>query len=309
MSKVVVTKEKLVAIGDALRDKTEATEAYSLDEMPEVIQGIETGGADFTISDASYLFCGGAKLDIMDILLNCISGLTNTSNMFKDCRELTSVDLSKIDTSQVTNMNGMFSNCSLIKSLDLKSFDTSNVKDMSSMFFGCNNLESVNLSSFNTSKVTTMTQMFYNTTKLLRLDMSNFDTSNVTSISYFCSCKKLEEFIGFSATNQAGMVLTYTFPIGTSASTSGRASLKRLTFRTDLPEGIYSIRSAFDIKYCSFDRDGMVEMFNTLPDVSSLTYSANYKKITITGNPCVTDGTLTEEDKAIATNKGWTLVI
>ena len=57
-------------------------------------------------------------------------------------------------------------------------------------------------------------------------------------------------------------------------------------------------------------------MFNTLPDVSTQTYSENYKKITLTGNPCITgtlkDGTtcetLTDEDRAIATNKGWTLV-
>lgn len=308
MSKVVVTKEKLVAIGDALRDKTEATEAYSLDEMPEVIQGIKSGGADFTISDASYLFAEGSRLDIMDILLDCVSNLTNTAHMFSNCRTLKSIDLSKIDTSQVTNMSAMFNNCALIKNLDLSNFDTSNVTNMSSMFYGCNNLETVNLSSFNTSKATTMAQMFYNCSNLLRLDMSNFDTSNVDSISYFCSSRKLEEFIGFSATKSAGTSLTNTFPTGTSTSTSGRAALKRLTFRTDLGEGVYAIRSAFSIKNCSFTREGMVEMFNTLPDISSLGLSASNTKITITGNPCLTDGTLTDEDRAIATSKGWTLV-
>jgi hypothetical protein len=105
--------------------------------------------------------------------------------------------------------------------------------------------------------------------------------------------------------NKAG--LSITFPNGTSVAYVGK--LKRLTFRTDLPEGTYSIRSAINIKYCSFDREGMIEMFNTLPDITAANVSASYKKITITGNPCVTDGTLTEEDKAIATNKGWTLVV
>ena len=76
MSKVVVTKEKLVAIGDALRDKTEATEAYSLDEMPEVIQGIETGGgADFTINDASYLFYNGARFEYKDVFMNALTDM------------------------------------------------------------------------------------------------------------------------------------------------------------------------------------------------------------------------------------------
>ena len=49
-------------------------------------------------------------------------------------------------------------------------------------------------------------------------------------------------------------------------------------------------------------------MFNTLPDVSALGLNSNYTKITITGNPCVKDGTLSSEDRAIATAKGWTLV-
>lgn len=70
-----------------------------------------------------------------------------------------------------------------------------------------------------------------------------------------------------------------------------------------------AIRSAIYIPYCSFDRDGMVEMFNTLPDVSNLGLGANNVKITITGNPCITDGTLTDEDKMIATEKGWVLVV
>jgi hypothetical protein len=48
----------------------------------------------------------------------------------------------------------------------------------------------------------------------------------------------------------------------------------------------------------------MVEMFNSLPDASDVTGAKN---ITITGNPCVTDGTLTAADMAIATNKGYTL--
>lgn len=123
-------------------------------------------------------------------------------------------------------------------------------------------------------------------------------------VRMFDNCTKLEEIIGFSATNTAGV--TIAFPVGASASS--RMALKRLTFRTDLPDGVYSIRSAINIKYCSFERDGMVEMFNTLPDVSGLGLSSSYTTITITGNPCVTNATLTAEDEAIATAKGWTLV-
>jgi hypothetical protein len=47
-------------------------------------------------------------------------------------------------------------------------------------------------------------------------------------------------------------------------------------------------------------KDALVEIFNNLKTVTS-------KTITITSNPGVT--LLTIEDKAIATNKGWTLVL
>jgi hypothetical protein len=48
-------------------------------------------------------------------------------------------------------------------------------------------------------------------------------------------------------------------------------------------------------------------MFNTLPDVTSLDLADYDRTIYLSGNPCVTNATLTEEDRAIATNKGWIL--
>ena len=50
MSKVAVTKEKLDAIGDALREKREESIQYGLDEMPQVIRDIKSGGDDSFIS-------------------------------------------------------------------------------------------------------------------------------------------------------------------------------------------------------------------------------------------------------------------
>lgn len=99
-------------------------------------------------------------------------------------------------------------------------------------------------------------------------------------------------------------------PIGTADAPS---ALKRFTFH---PEFVCTGLESFSLAYCSFERTGMVEFLNSLPDVSGSTLSAAYKAITITGNPCITgtltDGTacdvLTDEDRAIATNKGWTLV-
>lgn len=236
------------------------------------------GGDGWHLNDASYLFSQGVRLDERNSIIPKLKGVTNTSYMFNECKTLESLDVSKLDTSEVTTM--------------------------AKMFYCCENLTSLDVSNWNTSKVTNMSSMFHLAQKLTRLDVSNFDTSNVTNMSsMFTACASLEEITGFSATNKAQMSIG--FPSITSAP--GYA-LKRLTFRTDLPEGQYSIRSKIDIRYCSFEREGMVEMFNTLPDVSGLTHASTHKIISIKGNPCVTNETLTAEDEAIATSKGWDII-
>ena len=50
----------------------------------------------------------------------------------------------------------MFKECSNLTSLDLSNFNTENVTDMNGMFYGCTKLESLDLSNFNTAKVTKM---------------------------------------------------------------------------------------------------------------------------------------------------------
>ena len=44
--------------------------------------------------------------------------------MFSDCKSLTSIDLSKINTQNVQNMNGMFNGCKSLISIDLSKFNT-----------------------------------------------------------------------------------------------------------------------------------------------------------------------------------------
>ena len=183
---------------------------------------------------------------------------------------------------------------------------------MSKMFYKCYALRAIDLSKFDTSNVSDMAQLFNDCNIIEKIDFSTIETSSVRAMySIFEKCVKLKEIIGFSSVNiKQGNI---GFPKGSS---SKRYSLKRLTFRNDLPDGKYAIRSAINISYCSMERSGFLEMIDTITDVSSLGLSASYTKITITGNPCVTgtlaDGTacdvLTDADLSIATSKGWTIV-
>ena len=144
-------------------------------------------------------------------------GIIANENMigyFADFDEMTSIDLSALDTSEVTNMGIMFSGCSKLTSLDVINFDTSKVTDMYSMFSDCSSLTSLDLSKFDTSKVTNMDTMFSGCSKLTSLDVSNFDTSKVTNMySMFNSCSSLTslDVINFDTSNVINMYGMFAF--------------------------------------------------------------------------------------------------
>jgi len=99
-----------------------------------------------------------------------VDNVTNMSNMFYGCNNLTSLDVSNFNTSKVTNMYQMFYGCNDLTSLDVSNFDTSKVTDMYAMFASCKNLTSLDVSNFDTSKVTNMRSMFYDCNSLIELD-------------------------------------------------------------------------------------------------------------------------------------------
>ena len=156
-------------------DGTYTTKVYadSLDNLPTNIS-----------------FSGKTTLLTVDKLNT--SNVTNMSYMFRDCNNLTSINLSGFGTSNVTDMSYMFYSCTRLTSLDLSNFDTSNVTTMRAMFQICNSLTSLDLSNFDTSNVTNMLDMFSACSGLTSLDVSGFDTSKVADMSnMFNGCSGL----------------------------------------------------------------------------------------------------------------------
>ena len=122
-----------------------------------------------------------------------VTGMKNAANLFFDCKNMTSVDLSGFDTSQTTNMYRMFGQCRSLEQLDLSSMNTSSAVNMRNMFFDCRSLKALDLGSFDTSKVTDMGVMFKTCTALEELNVSSFDTSNVADTQYmFSGCASLK---------------------------------------------------------------------------------------------------------------------
>lgn len=184
--------------------------------------------------------------------------------------------ISYYDTSNVTEMTMMFRDCDNLTTIPL--LNTSNVTSMKDMFASCDKLASV--PQFNTSKVANMSGMFSFCKKLTTIPQ--LDTSKVTNMSsMFESCPKLTAVPQLDASNATN--LSYMF--------SGCSSLKSILMT--------GMKVSFSISASTqFEESDIVTILNNLATVTStqtLTMgSTNLAK-------------LTDEEKAIATNKGWTL--
>ena len=202
------------------------------------------------------------------------------SSYFSFFTNLTSIDLSYLDTSLTTDMGRMFSMALSLQELDLSSFNTSNVTNMSQMFCGsvidgtpmnltkitfgenfdtskvtnmiymfsyCNYLTSLDLSIFNTSNVTRMSNMFNNCYSLTELNLKKFDTKNVTEMSYmFNNCYSLTEldltsFDTSSVTNYSNMFR--------NTNQSSLSSILVTTGKWTIPSSVITNAIATDFTY------------------------------------------------------------
>ena len=289
-------------IKQAIADKgVEITDDTAFADYPSKIESIESGGG----GDPYYETLWNA----------CTNNNTDYSYLFEGYNG-TELDVSKFDTSNVQDMNNMFATCQSLKTLDVSNFNTSNVKDMNYMFYYCKELTSLgDISNFNTSNVKDMKRMFYNCKKLTSLgDISNWDTSNVTSMTDMFNYCKLLVSLDLSKWNVDKVTAMGTMFTQCDSLTTLNVSGWDVSHIT----GSYVIRTAFD--YCK----SLVDFYppqniNAEMSVSSSTALSHDSLMRIINNLMTTTTTkkltlgkdnlakLSDEEKQIATGKGWTL--
>ena len=232
------------------------------------------------ITDTRSLFDSNARLDILNELLELCDNVTNANRMFSGCSSLTELDLSNFDTSNVTDMGYIFQGCSKITNLNLSKLDTSSVKTMANMFSNCSELTILNLSNFNTENLTNASSMFNVCSSLTELDLSSFDMSKVTSISsMFYNCTNLTKLNSFKNLGK-----------GYTSKSNNSSSYK------------------LDLSACkNLTHDSLMSVINNLYDLNLSYNVANggtlYRQSLVLGSTNLAK--LTEEEIAIATNKGW----
>ena len=247
---------------EKLEIEREAIKAIRVSESSEIV---------FLPADSSELFRGCEGLTSINLNKFDTSNVTNMRDMFYSCEGLTNLDLSSFDTSNVTEMNGMFAACDSLTNLDLSSFDTSNVTDMDCMFYYCNGLTNLDLSSFNTSNVTDMADMFRGCNSLTNLDLSSFDTSNVTDMGgMFDDCNSLTnlDLSSFDTSNVTVMGSMF----------SGCESLINLDLSsfdtsnvTAMGAMFYGCESLINLDLSSFDTSNVTDMGYMFASCESLT--------------------------------------
>lgn len=186
---------------------------------------------------------------------------TTCSKWFSGCTNLTSIEgIENLNTSNVKNMNEMFGQCSNLETLDLSHFNTEKVGNMSNMFNGCTKLRDLNISSFNTENVTNMYGMFYGCSSLDSLDLSHFNTRYVRNdqMNYmFNGCSSLSSLdVSNFTTDKPGMQLDGLFQGCSSLQTldlssfdiSGAGSVNYLFDGCSALQTIY-VSDLFKIKY------------------------------------------------------------
>lgn len=196
------------------------------------------------------------------------SNVTNMSYVFRYCSSLKFIPL--IDTSNVINMSYMFSDCTKLETIP--QLNTKNVTNMGSIFSGCSNLRSV--PSLDTSKVTSVRNMFNMCNKLESIGLMDF--SKVTDMSYFGS--NLFELTHVGGFKNLGQAYSISASTGNSSYTLPLSSATKLT------------------------RDSLINVINNLYDIATKGCKAQNLVLGSTNL-----NKLTEEEKAIATTKGWTL--
>lgn len=183
------------------------------------------------------------------------------------------------DTENLKDMQYMFDRCYNIRTIPL--INTSNCTNMTAMFSGDTMLESIPL--LDTSKVTSIQLMFYGCSKLISIPL--LDTSMVVQMwGIFQGCSSIKIIPALNCSKvTASNNLSNIF--------NGCSSLEEIHMT--------GMKVSFDISSSTkFTESALVEILNNLEIVSTtqiLTIgTANLAK-------------LTDEEKKIATDKGWSL--
>lgn len=269
------------------------------------------------VNSLAYSFQGCGNLTtVLASELNT-SELRHMEYSFNNCKKLTTLDVSNWDMSYVKYLQYAFDYCSVLTTLDVSNWDTSSFGNMNVAFGHCSALTTLDISKWNLQNATSLNGTFMYDSNLSVLDFSNTNLSKVENIqTAFIHCSSLK-ILNFGNSNTILLDCKYTneaFSNCTSLTYLNLSKFRGSTI-TQISSTFKNCTSLTDIVPFSADGRGL-KLSHDLSTCTSLSASELVEWInslaTVTDSPTLTLGStnlakLTDEQKALATNKGWTL--
>ena len=316
-------KEYLTSIDLSGLDTSSYTDMSSMFYSFTSLKSLDLSNLDTSnVTDMSSMFNDCSSLLNIDLSKNNLNKVKKFNSMFSSCKSLESLKISAIE-SDITNVENMFYNCWNIKSIDLSNFRNKTTSRISvyGMFDGCTSVESIDISGMDFSKTygtyyfygmckmfgdckklksiifpshisfdnshMSMKTMFYNCYSLENLDLRCFDTSKVTNMEeMFLSCIALKELnvSSFNTTNVSTMNRMFEYC----------SKLSNLTLGTDWASN--SSLSSFDLSSCPLTHESAIDVINKLATRSNSPVIKFSSKVG-----------LYQSEIDVATNKGWSV--
>ena len=298
----------------------ETANCYNMKSMCEdnnnlMIVGISSWDTG-NVVDMSAAFKNCSK--VTSVSIGNINNVTDTSNMFYGCSALKTVNIGS--TNKLADTSYMFYNCTALTSVNL--FDTSNVVNASYMFNGCNTLTTI--PQLDTSNVVNASYMFYQCYKLTTIPQ--LDLSSVTDVNgMFYSCSVLTELPDLNISKVTSFGSSYSewlrgtgklakigvIDCDSITNVSNMLSNGTNNVLTDVggfrnlgkQSSVSNTNGNYFLLYApNLTHQSLLNIFNELYDrasagLSVLTIKMHANHLAL----------LTDDDIAIATNKGWTI--
>ena len=253
--------------------------------------------------------------DLINIYPSDMGYFFNGCKKLKSLPKLINPNWSKMETYDYASMGNMFMGCAALRSIPEGYFDNWYVRTKApkvsffiyySMFQGCNNLEEVlDLPFFideNIEIKENLIRIFYDNPRLKRFTFKTNEDGAPKILKWKNQIIFLDQMIGYA---QIAEHITEEVGLTEATRITDDATYQALK---DNPDSWTT-----DINYSRYNRTSAVETINSLPDTSAyLASSGGTNTIKFEGaSGLLTDGgainTMTEEEIAVATAKGWTV--
>lgn len=260
--------------------------------------------------ECSYLF---SNTSLVSVPTFDMSKATNTSSMFYNCRELQNAP-EGYDTSKVSIFTSMFRDCQTLTTAPALSL--ASAKSAGSMYYHCiglTTLDNIFDGDLPTGNVTA-SYMFYNCSKLKigSDNLGEFLKHCTDCGSMFCDCTSLLTLSKATLGEDWVLGASYCKSMFSNCSSLGQLPCLDVSNATNTTDMLYNCTSlkylhnggfknlkvSLDLHYCTaLEHDSIVNLFNVISTVTGQTLTLGSTNL----------AKLTDEEKAIATNKGWTL--